>query len=215
MKLVCAPGDHAFTEDGSLNVVLYGQPQASIGARSARGGAGQAAMNHILRERLLAAPRAWDFLSIALAVVTADLAELRSESADGWTRELDLTIAVADPVFWNGQAAALEAALKFLSTDQWRLRFIGGGFQPAPPRDTVFPMEDCVVLLSGGLDSLIGAIDLAAMGKKPLAVSNVVRGDGDNQVAFAQAIGGGLRHLPLNHNANPPWRKEDLSAPGL
>lgn len=209
MRLVCAPGDTAFTEDGALNVVLYGQPQESVGARSARAGAGQAAMNHILRERLLAAPRAWDFLSIALAVVTADLAEWRSESADGWTRELDLTIAVADPDFWKTQAAPLEAALKFLSTDRWRLRFVGGGFQPAPPREPVLPVEDCVVLLSGGLDSLIGAIDLAAIGKKPLAVSNVVRGDGDNQVVFAQAIGGGLRHLPLNHNASPPWRKED------
>lgn len=209
MRLVCAPSDNAFTEDGALNVVLYGQPQASTGARSARAGAGQAAKNHILRERLFAAPRAWDFLSIALAVITADLAELRSQSADGWTRELDLTIAVADPDFWNSQAAALEAALKFLSTDRWQLRFIGGGFQPAPPQDPVLPVEDCVVLLSGGLDSLIGAIDLAAIGKKPLAVSNVVRGDGENQVAFAQAIGGGLRHLPLNHNANPPWRKEE------
>src|SRR3546814_19227158 len=47
------------------------------------------------------------------------------------------------------------------------------------------------------------------MGRKPLAVSNGVRGDGDNQVGFAAAIGGGLRHLPLNHNATPPWRKED------
>lgn len=209
MRLVCAPEDYAFAEDGALNVVLYGQPQASTGERSARAGAGQAAMQHILRARLLGAPRAWDFLSIALAVVTADLAEWRSESTDGWTRELDLTIAVADPDFWNGQAAALESALKFLSTDRWRLRFIGGGVQPVPPREPVVPLEDCVVLLSGGLDSLIGAIDLTAMGRKPLAVSNVVRGDGDNQVTFAQAIGGGLRHLPLNHNASPPWRKED------
>jgi 7-cyano-7-deazaguanine synthase in queuosine biosynthesis len=65
------------------------------------------------------------------------------------------------------------------------------------------------VLLSGGLDSLIGAIDLSSSGRKPIAVSNVVRGDGANQVAFARAIGGGLRHLPLNHNDTPPWRKEE------
>src|SRR3546814_10761926 len=67
-------------------------------------------MNKILRTRLHAAPRAWDFLSLALAVVTADVAVWRSESADGWTREIDLSIAVADPDFWNGQAAPLEAA---------------------------------------------------------------------------------------------------------
>ena len=209
MKLVCAPGDFAFAEDGSLNVVLYGQGNTELDKRSARASAGQAAMSQILRSRLHVVPRAWDFLSIALAVVTADVAEWRSESPDGWTRELDLTIAVADPEFWNGQARALDAALRFLSTDRWRLRFVSGGLQPAPPRNPVYPQENCVALLSGGLDSLVGTIDLEAEGKKPFAVSNVVRGDGDNQVAFAQALGGGLRHLPLNHNAKPPWRKED------
>lgn len=208
MRLVCAPEDHAFIEDGALNVVLYGQPGAAEAGRSARGSAGQAAKADFLRARLEAAPRAWDFLSLALSVVTADLAGQRSASADGWTREFDLTVAVADPAFWNGQAAAIEAALKFLSTDRWRLGFIGGGLQPAPPRDPVRPDEDCVVLLSGGMDSLIGAIDLAKEGLQPFAVSNVVRGDGDNQAAFAAAIGGGLRHLALNHNATPPFAKE-------
>lgn len=209
MRLVCAPHDFAFAEDGALNVVLYGQPGATEHGRSARGSAGQAALSGILRARLQATPRAWDFLSLALAVVTADLAAFRSSSADGWTRELDLTVAVADPDFWNGQASALEAALKFLSTDCWRLNFVDGGLQPTPPRDPVRPREDSVVLLSGGLDSLIGALDLVSAGRKPLAVSNIVRGDGVNQTTFAAAIGGGLRHLALNHNATPPWGKED------
>lgn len=208
MRLVCAPEDFPFGEDGALNVVLYGQPGAAEEGRSARASAGQAAKTGFLRSRYEAAPRAWDFLSIALSVITADLAEWRAESADNWTREFDLTIAVADPAFWCTQAAALEAALKFLSTDRWRLTFVGGGLQPAPPRNAVRPAEDCVVLLSGGLDSLIGAVDLASAGRKPLAVSNIVRGDGDNQGAFATAIGGGLRHLALNHNASPPWDKE-------
>lgn len=208
MRLFCAPEDYAFAEDGALNVVLYGQPGAVKQGRSARASAGQSAKTEFLRARLEAAPRAWDFLSLALSVVTADLAGQRSASADGWTREFDLTVAVADPTFWNGQAAAIEAALKFLSTDRWRLKFIGGGIQPAPPRNPARPDENCVVLLSGGMDSLIGAIDLAKKGLKPIAVSNVVRGDGDNQAAFAAAIGGGLRHLALNHNASPPGDKE-------
>ncbi|MEE4201644.1 Qat anti-phage system QueC-like protein QatC [Erythrobacter sp.] len=209
MKFVCAPEDFAFAENDGLNVVLYGQGSPELGKRSARGSAGKAAMSQILRARLNAAPRAWDFLSIALAVVTADVSEWRSESPDGWTRKLDLTIAVIDPEFWNTQARDIEAALQFLSTDRWRLRFVAGGLHPVPPRNPIYPLEDCVALLSGGLDSLVGAIDLAAAGKKPFAVSNVVRGDGENQTSFAEAIGGGLRHLPLNHNAKPPWRKED------
>jgi hypothetical protein len=208
MKLVCAPEDYAFAEDGTLNVVLYGQPGAAQDGRSPRGSVGEAAKAEFLRTRLEAAPRAWDLLSIALSVVTADLAVSRADSADGWTREIDLTVSVADPGFWSTQSAALEAALKFLSTDRWRLSFVGGGVLPTPPREAVRPDEDSVVLLSGGLDSLIGAIDLAKAGRKLMAVSNVVRGDGDNQEAFAAAIGGGLRHLALNHNATPPWTKE-------
>lgn len=208
MRLVCAPEDYAFVEDGALNVVLYGQPGAVEKGRSPRASAGQAAKAEFLRARLEAAPLAWDLLSIALSVVTADLAVSRTDSADGWTREIDLTVAVADPRFWSTQAAAIETALKFLSTDRWQLSFIGGGVSPAPPREAARPQEDCVVLLSGGLDSLIGAIDLTEAGRKPLAVSNVVRGDGDNQEIFAAAIGGGLRHLALNHNAAPPWTKE-------
>ncbi len=208
MRLVCAPEGYAFQEDGALNVVLYGQPGAAEVGRSARGSAGQAAKAEFLRARLEAAPRAWDFLSIALSVVTADLAGRRSGSPDGWTREFELTVAVADPAFWNTQASALERALKFLSTDRWRLSFVDGGLQPVPPRDAVRPLEDCVVLLSGGLDSLIGAIDLSTSGRKPLAVSHVVRGDKEKQESFAAAIGGGLRRLGLNHNASAPGVEE-------
>jgi hypothetical protein len=37
------------------------------------------------------------------------------------------------------------------------------------------PKEDCIVLLSGGLDSFIGAIDIVANGHRPFAVSQSVR----------------------------------------
>jgi 7-cyano-7-deazaguanine synthase in queuosine biosynthesis len=186
-----------------LRVILYGQPGAED-----RGSAGDAAKWEVLRRRIEPAPRAWDLLSIALSVVTADFAGLRDHSPDGWTREFDIEIAVADPVFWAGQAAPLADALAFLTTDRWTLRFHGGGMLPAPPRDPVRPAEDCVVLLSGGLDSLVGAIDLAAAGRQPFAISQTVRGDADKQVDFAARIGGGLNHLQLNHNAHSPGVQE-------
>jgi hypothetical protein len=120
MKLVCAPDMFAFPDDDDvLHVVLYGQP-----GRSDRGSAGASARYDILRARLEAAPRAWDLLSIALSVVTADLAGLRDRSPDGWTREFDLSVAVADPKFWSTQAAAIQTALAFLTTDRWRIRFL-------------------------------------------------------------------------------------------
>lgn len=204
MKLICAPDAFEFpADDEALHVVLYGQP-----GRPDRGSAGASARYDILRAKLEAAPRAWDLLSIALSVVTADLAGLRERSPDGWTREFELDVAVADLAFWSTQTSALERALAFLTTDRWRIRFLLGGMQPAPPRELLRPDEDCVVLLSGGLDSLIGLIDRVEDGKKPLALSQIVRGDAEKQVEFARSVGGGLRHLQLNHNAHAPGTEE-------
>ena len=110
--------------------------------------------------------------------------------------------------FWAGQAAAIEKALAFLTTDIWRVRFHHGGMLPAAPKKVVRPDQDCVALVSGGLDSLVGAIDLVAEGRHPFAVSQVVRGDAEKQESFARIIGGGLRHLQLNHNADTPGTED-------
>jgi Predicted PP-loop superfamily ATPase len=204
MRLACGPdGIDLPGGEGVLRVVLYGQPR-----QEGEGSAGDAAKAEIQRRRLNPAPKAWDLLSIALSVIAADFATLRDQSPDGWTREIELDIAVADAPFWTGQAGALAEALAFLTTDRWTLRFHGGGLLPAPPREVVRPTEDCIVLLSGGLDSLVGAIDLAAAGHKSFAISQTVRGDADKQVDFAAKIGGGLSHLQLNHNGSTPGTQE-------
>ncbi len=200
MKIACALSDFNFAGTPSeLDVVLYGNASDPM-----RGSAGGALKHAIAREKIVPAARAWDLLSLALAVVSADLAGHRERSPDGWTREFELTVSVVDVQFWNANAGTLQQLLAFLSTDRWTLRFVEGGILPQPDPQAIHPMEDCVVLLSGGLDSYIGAIDLAAAGKKPLAVSQMVRGDGKNQVAFAAEIGGGLRHFQVNHNADVP-----------
>lgn len=200
MRIVSALQDHNFASDrGSLGIVLY-----SHSTNANRGEAGAAIKEEIRHRKLNPAPRAWDFLSIALSVMAADVAGHRDRSPDGWTRQFELEISVADPSFWSSQAPALERLLAFLTTDLWKLRFIGGGFQLAPERDIVRPNEDCVVLLSGGLDSFIGAINLSKGGRKPFAVSQSVRGDEAKQDAFAAMIGGGLNHLRLNHNVRVP-----------
>ena len=132
MRLVCAPGDYAFKEDGSLNVVLYGQPGIPVGAQSPRGSAGQAAMSAVRRAQLQTPSRVWDLLSIALSVVTADVALMRDTSPDGWTREIDLTVAVIDPDFWQAQAAALETALKPMRFGYWAGRSTMWSMRPLP-----------------------------------------------------------------------------------
>lgn len=200
MKFTCALHDHPFvSEPDRLNVVLYG------GTPTANGGtAGAELFRDVKRERLAPETRAWDFLTIAMSVIAADNAGHRGTSPDGWTRQLDLEIAVADPDFWNSCRLELEAMLGFLSTDRWSCKFIAGGFQPVPPSKILRPDVDCVALLSGGLDSLVGAIDLAAIGRSPHLVSHIVRGDAAKQIDFASKIGGGLPHLQLNHCVDVP-----------
>jgi hypothetical protein len=153
--------------------------------------------------------RAWDLLSIVLAVVAADTGVRRKESPDGWTRELNLHVAVNDPVFWTSQKELIEQQLRFLTTDLWECSFNSGGIAPQPIRSPILPTEDCVVLLSGGQDSLVGVLDLVTRERLyPFAVSQVSQGDKQKQAHFASMIGGGLRHLQLNHNANCPGEND-------
>ena len=201
MNLIAAPADHSLLKAATAEtqIVLYAQPQ-----RTAQGSAGEAAFNLIRKRRLNPAPRAWDLLSIALAVVAADNGVERRTSPDGWTRQIDLTVAVADADFWITQSEAIQALLRFLTTDIWTLNFLDGGISPVPFKDAATPAETSSALLSGGLDSLIGALDLAGAGTRPYLVSQVSDGDKQQQTFFASQIGGGLSHLQLNHNASIP-----------
>lgn len=204
MKVLCAPaGWRLGARSGDLEVVLY-----SHADQPARGAAGASILHVIKRARLDPDPRAWDLLSIALAVVAADTCVSRDMSPDGWTREIDLTVAVSDPAFWESQRELLESQLRFLTNDLWTVAVTDGGIRPTPPADPVAPEEDCVSLLSGGMDSLVGAIDLVAQGRHPFAISQVAQGDKEKQALFASSIGGGLSHLQLNHDANAPGANE-------
>ena len=207
MKLVCAPQDFAFKDDkGILDVVLYGKAD-----RQTRGSAGAVIKDQIINRNYHPAPRAWDFLSLALAVTAADLSGHRTKSPDGWTREFELEVSVADATFWNAHRETVAHALGFLTTDKWKVNFVDGGLAPKAPKKPVLPADDCVSLLSGGLDSFIGNIDLVAQGRRPFAVSQMVRGDGDNQRVFARLIGGGLTHLQINHNVDVPDKESPPS----
>lgn len=201
MRVVCAPKGHADLKGKVRDkaVVLYAQPQ-----KDAQGSAGEAVFNQIRKHRLSPPARAWDLLSIALSVVAADGGIERKHSPDGWTREIQMRIALADAAFWNQQRPVVEEMLRFLTTDIWSLEFVDGGMLPAPPTDAAVLKESCAALLSGGIDSLVGALDLAAAKKRPYLVSQVSDGDKQNQKFFASQAGGGLSHLQLNHNADIP-----------
>lgn len=152
-------------------------------------------LNEIKRQGLNPTDEAWDFTTIALAISAADKAVLRKKSADGWTRIIDISIHLQQPSVWDRKRNDLESLLRFLTGDFWTLHFLPGGL--APPKAHMkkeFDDIDCVCLLSGGVDSLIGAINLSAVGKKPYFVSQIVRGDKATQKKFAAELGAKNRH---------------------
>jgi hypothetical protein len=144
-----------------------------------------------------------DLLILAAHVQAADTRISRStESQDGWTREIHIAVPVSDPARWNTAIPLLLRLLHFLTGDQWTI-----GFRPRPPgfekivykrpRQLLSPPFDRLALFSGGLDSLIGAIDTLEQGKTPLLVSHA--GDGatsDAQNRLFQAL---KKNYPKQH----------------
>ena len=149
----------------------------------------------------------WDFMLFCFAVCAADLAVIRKNSADGWTRKIDLQVTLNDPVPWEVNKSLIERMLRVLSGDFWNLQFLPDG--PLPPRGQLRSCDrDCVSLLSGGLDSLIGGIDATATGRRPIFVSQRAYADSVRQAVYAQALGGGEWHQQLSHKIVYKGKKE-------
>lgn len=204
MKIVAAPLDFGFDEHprADLEIILY-----SHADQADRSGIGIHIPEVFKRLKFRPVNRAWDFLSLALAIQATDASVSRGNSPDGWTRQLDLTVSVMDPDFWNQNADLINDTFRFLTTDIWNIRFQAGGIKPATSKKPNYPLEDSVSLLSGGLDSLVGAIDLSVRDKrKPYLVSQVSNGDKKTQSYFASKLG--LSHLQLNHVATTPGQSE-------
>ncbi|QGN33953.1 Qat anti-phage system QueC-like protein QatC [Microlunatus sp. Gsoil 973] len=203
MKYIVRPADassdanrHGTTE--ATRVELYAPAGKADGLT-----AGASILEKVRRANLEPSDRAWDFLTIALAAIVADAATLRRNSPDGWTRNISLDLAVAEPETWRPHIPLLTSALKFLTTDIWNVEITTSATVPfKPSKSTAAPKANCVALLSGGLDSLVGGIDLVESGKTPIFVSQTVRGDAAKQEGFARRLGAGLSCIRLNHSAN-------------
>jgi hypothetical protein len=117
-----------------------------------------------------------DLLVTAAHVYAADTRISRAtESDDAWTREIRLVAPVSDVARWNAAAPLLARMLNFLTGDRWTLQF-----RPRPTKfrqlvpqvGLIAPPFSLVALFSGGLDSLIGAIDQLEARAVPLLVSH-------------------------------------------
>ena len=132
--------------------------------------------------------RAWDFLSVALAVYGADRFVLRGDFADAWTRVIDLSVEVVEPAPWTAVAPALSSTLRFLTGDVWHVRFLYGG-EACPTFQGRLSDRDCSCLFSGGMDSLLGAMHLLQQGRRPYLVSQASPKEGQYQSYLANQLG--------------------------
>jgi 7-cyano-7-deazaguanine synthase in queuosine biosynthesis len=105
---------------------------------------------------------ALDFLLIAACVYGIyRFIQRRPNSVDGWSREIQVTFPVAELQKWQGVLTYLQDALSFLTGDYWSVNFIQSDFilPDEALGDESYLGYSQVNLFSGGLDSLIGAID--------------------------------------------------------
>jgi hypothetical protein len=130
-----------------------------------------------------------DLVVLAAHVHAADTRISRAEqSQDSWTREIRLVVPVSDPDRWAAAAPTLKKSLDFLTGDRWTIGFRArparfARIAPVAPPSLIAPPFDSLSLFSGGLDSLIGAIDLLEEGATPLFVSHF----GEGAISDAQS----------------------------
>jgi hypothetical protein len=117
-----------------------------------------------------------DLLVTAAHAYAADTRISRAtESDDLWTREIRVVVPVSDAARWNMAVPIIERMLNFLTGDRWTIQFRSRPstfMQIVPQADLITPPFTTLSLFSGGLDSLIGAINQLEAGGVPLLVSH-------------------------------------------
>lgn len=140
------------------------------------------ALNDLVKLGVYPSEIGLDLLVMASHVHAADTRVSRSaNSQDGWTRELRLVVPVSEPDRWTTAIPVLTRLLNFLTGDRWTVGFRARPRQftsiiPAAPPVHIAPPFDTIALFSGGLDSLIGAINQLEAGSTPLLISHAGEG---------------------------------------
>lgn len=111
-----------------------------------------------------------DFLIIGICVSIADRCLSRSESFDGWTRQICATFPVINYEKWICVKTAVSKLLSFLSGDEWNVNFSKRDVTEIERKflsrkyvrkiNCDFSRYNKISMLSGGLDSFVGSVDL-------------------------------------------------------
>lgn len=116
-----------------------------------------------------------DFLCLGSLVYLADTRISREKhSQDSWTREITISLPVYNTERWNASIATITRMLNFLTGDLWEIELSHRDLElTSPPNPLMPPCElDAVTLFSGGMDSLIAAINFLEAGARIAFISH-------------------------------------------
>jgi hypothetical protein len=148
-----------------------------------------------------------DLLYLSLFVFYADRKIQREMFPDAWTRKIKLYVPVLSLEKWIPQKESLEEMLSFLSGDIWDIQFrerelnnIEKDFQKKLERDKGEKLNfETFCMLSGGLDSYIGAIDLLEQSDNVAFVNHY--GGGSSGAKFIEYVETSLKNEYTGKNA--------------
>lgn len=116
-----------------------------------------------------------DLLVLAMSVYSADLRIPRKTGGDRWRRDMRLYLPVSDVRLWDDAKKLTQQTLEFLTGDSWVVDFRESEGWPKAKKQKATRKKkkrnkigriDQFCLFSGGLDSLVGAIDLLSTGER-------------------------------------------------
>jgi hypothetical protein len=164
-------------------------------------------------------PRMLDLMEIAAYVYTADSGTSRGtgwidDATEQWSRDLRFVIPVRDLSFWQRADVqdSLSRTLRFLSNDSYSLRFtalkatsIEQQYLDFGNTDWAFNDIPDILMFSGGLDSLAGAVETANVKSAPLVlVSHRSVGQiSARQQKLYRELQAGFKKVPMLHV--PVW----------
>jgi 7-cyano-7-deazaguanine synthase in queuosine biosynthesis len=131
----------------------------------------------LMRSKLSLSDTMIDFLNLSLSVYTSDQIIPRSNYGYyGWSRYIKIHLPVLDVSVWNSEKGRIENVLSFLSGDKWKVYFRERKRYSTSSLGIGSDI-DSVTLLSGGLDSFLGAIEVSNDSKKTVFVSHHKKGN--------------------------------------
>lgn len=165
---------HAITssEDVSTSTICTEIPMLSSDGRFRYGL--ERTVNDLRRKNIFPSETGFDVILLGLLVYIADMRISRLKQAqDSWSREITITIPVFDTE-WIKHKEIFERMLKFLTGDLWTVEFTGREKKLAQgdkenDRTDVYSVAS---LFSGGMDSLIAAINYMEQRQPTLLVSH-------------------------------------------